>query len=222
MIKEKKLTIFIIIVLFSTIPTTKNYSKSSLDISFSPQLNNTISNSNVDYLIITTNDFKDTLEPLAIWKTQKGLITKIEIVQSIDTTYSGYDTEERIKNCITSYYNNNNTKWVLLAGDDNHVPSRLVISDDNYPDDGNFVSCDSFYTDLNNDWDFNNDGLWGSEYDEYDFEPEVYVGRLTANNKNEMESLVQRILNYEKNRIIYRKSYRTFSKPTKFRKDEKP
>ena len=203
MIKERKLTIFLIIILFSTIPTSKNYSNSSLDISLSPQLNNFVLNSNVDYLIITTNDFKGTLEPLAMWKTQKGLVTKIETVQSIYTTYSGRNSEERIKNCITSYYTNNNTKWVLLAGDDIHVPSLLVISDDNYPYDGDFVSCDSFYTDLNNNWDLNIDGYWGDrDLDEFDYEPEVYVGRLPANDKYEMSNLVQKSLYYEKNPLI--------------------
>lgn len=203
MTKERKLTIFLIIILFSTIPTSKYYSNSSLDISPSPQLNNSVLNSNVDYLIITINDFKGTLEPLVMWKTQKGLVTKIETVQSINTTYSGRNLEERIKNCISSYYTDNNTKWVLLAGDDIHVPSLLVISDDNYTYDGDFVSCDSFYTDLNNNWDLNGDGYWGDRHnDEFDYEPEVYVGRLPANNKNEMSNLIQKLLNYEKNPLI--------------------
>lgn len=202
MTKERKLIIFLIIVLFVTIPTSKNYSNSSLDISHSPQLNNAVLNSNVDYLIITTNDFIDALEPLALWKTQKGLVTKIEAISSIFANYLGRNLEERIKNCITSYYTNNNTKWVLLAGDDIYVPSLLVRSYDGYPNDGDFVSCDSFYTDLNNNWDLNNDGLWGTDLDEFDYEPEVYVGRLPGNNKYEMSNLVQKLLYYEKNPLI--------------------
>ncbi|MFX0041568.1 MAG: C25 family cysteine peptidase [Candidatus Hodarchaeota archaeon] len=204
MIKENKLTIFLIIILFCMIPTSKNSnSNSSLDISLSPQLNNSVLNSNVDYLIITTDDFIDTLEPLAMWKTQKGLATKIETISSILTNYLGRNLEERIKNCITSYYTNNNTKWVLLAGDNNYVPSLLVISDDGYPGDGDFVSCDSFYTDLNNNWDSNDDGYWGDRHnDMFDYEPEVYVGRLPANTKNQMSNLVQKLLYYEKNPLI--------------------
>jgi len=202
MIKEKKLTIFLIIMFFSTIPTSKNYSNSSLDISISPQLNNTVLNSNVDYLIITTNDFKDALEPLAMWKTQKGLVTKIETVSSIYANYLGRNSEERIKNCITSYYTNNNTKWVLLAGDDNHVPSLLAKSYVFPPVYNDFVSCDTFYADLNNNWDLNDDGEWGTDLDEFDYEPEVYVGRLPANNETEMSNLVQKLLYYEKNPLI--------------------
>jgi len=165
----------------------------------SSSLKNSLSGESVDYLIITTDDFESTLEPLAIWKTQKGLVSKIELVSDIQQKYSGRNTPEKIKNCIIDYQSNNNTQWVLLAGDQNHVPSGYVLCLDGFPYDGDFVRCDSFYTDLDNNWDLNNDGLWGSEYDEYDFEPEVYVGRLTANNENEMENLVQRILNYEKN-----------------------
>jgi len=91
---------------------------------------------------------------------------------------------------------------VLLAGDDIYVPSLLVRSYDGYPNDGDFVSCDSFYTDLNNNWDLNNDGLWGTDLDEFDYEPEVYVGRLPGNNKYEMSNLVQKLLYYEKNPLI--------------------
>lgn len=203
MFKEKKLTVFLVFILFSTISTSLYYSNSSINISRSPQLNNSVLNSDVDYLIITTNDFKQVLEPLATWKTQKGLITKIETVQNIYLTYSGRNDEEKIKNCITSYKTNNNTKWVLLAGDDNHVPSLPVFSDDGYPYDGDFVSCDSFYTDLNNNWDANDDDIWGEvNLDEFDYEPEVYVGRLPANDKNQMSNLVQKLLYYEKNPLI--------------------
>jgi len=73
------------------------------------------SSDDVEYLIITSSIFESQLEPLALWKSQKGLNAKIEIVSEIDYFYSGYDTEARIKACIEDYYTNNGTKFVLLA-----------------------------------------------------------------------------------------------------------
>ncbi len=143
----------------------------------------------IDYLIITAENFEPILEPLARWKTQKGVISKIEVVSDIDLQYSGGSLPEKIKNCIMDYQSNNNTQWVLLAGDQNHVPTKHIVCDDGYSGDGDFVCCDSYYGDIDNDWSLT----------DFDYEAEVYIGRLPANSEAEMRSLVQRILNYEKN-----------------------
>jgi len=154
-----------------------------------PSLRLSTTNGIVDYLIITTEDFESILEPLAEWKTQKGIISKIEIVSNIYQRYTGNFLSEKIKNCITDYYTNNNTQWVLLAGDENHVPTKYIVCEDNFTLDGDVVCCDSYYGDMNDTW----------YLSDFDYEAEVFVGRLTANNKAEMQNLVQRILNYEKN-----------------------
>jgi len=156
----------------------------------------------VDYLIITTDLFREEVRPILIWKTQKGISTCLKTVQEIQYQYSGKNLEEKIKNCITDYYENNNTKWVLLAGDHPDVPSQYVEAVEDYPWDGDLVNCDSYYSDLDNDWDLNNDGVYGSEEDEYDFVPEVYIGRIPANNEAEMKSLIAKVLNYEKKPVV--------------------
>ncbi|MFW9901184.1 MAG: C25 family cysteine peptidase [Candidatus Thorarchaeota archaeon] len=145
-------------------------------------------NKTVEYLIITTESFKSILEPLAEWKTQKGVISNIEVIGDIEIQYSGGDLPEKIKNCILDYNSNNNTQWVLLAGDHNHVPTKYITCDDGFPPDGDVVCCDSYYGDIDNDWTQEN----------FDYEAEIYIGRLTANNKAEMIKLVRRILDYEK------------------------
>ncbi len=155
----------------------------------STSLNISATKGSIDYLIITTEYFETALEPLAKWKTQKGVVSKIEVISDITQQYSGGDLPEKIKNCIIDYYSNNNTQWVLLAGDYNHVPTKYILCDDGYPDDGNYVCCDSYFGDIDNDWSSN----------DFDFNAEVYVGRLTANSQLEMQDLVQKILDYEKN-----------------------
>jgi hypothetical protein len=151
----------------------------------------------VDYLIITGDNMTETLKPLAEWKSQKGLTTKIMSVKDILKDYSGTDQPEKIKNCIYDFYFNNDTIWVLLAGDFDMVPTREAYAPEDYPYDGDTVSCDFYYSDLDNDWDSNNDGLWGSDDDEMDYDAEVYVGRLCTDINTEMEHLIQNIIEYE-------------------------
>ncbi len=153
----------------------------------------------VEYLIITTELFEKDLERLALWKSMKGLNARIETVEDIllNPSYTGVDTQAKIKECITDYYINNGTEFVLLAGDHQHVPSRMVWIDESYSYDGYFVASDTYYADLDNDWDSFANGIYGEDNDDWNVTAEVYVGRLSANDEYEMGDLVTRILMYE-------------------------
>ncbi len=152
---------------------------------------------NVDYLIITDEDMTETLKPLAEWKSQKGLSTIIMSVKDISKDFEGTDLPEKIKNCINDFYLNKQTTWVLLAGDVDTVPTRDAYAPEYFLADGDTVSCDYYYSDLDHDWDSNDDGLWGSDDDDKDYIAEVYVGRLCTSIDTEMEHLIQNIIDYE-------------------------
>ncbi|MFX0022109.1 MAG: C25 family cysteine peptidase [Candidatus Hermodarchaeota archaeon] len=188
-IRKSKLLLLILFLVSCTTHFNINNTTNQLNINSSYSINISATNTDVNYLIITSDDFVNILESLAQWKTQKGVISKIEVISDIEQQYSGGTLPEKIKNCINDYYNNNNTQWVLLAGDQDHVPTKYIVCDDGYIYDGDVVSCDSYYGDMDNDW----------SQEEFDYEVEVYIGRLTANSRAEMQNLVQRILNYEKN-----------------------
>jgi hypothetical protein len=153
----------------------------------------------VEYLIITINDFKNELEPLALWKTQKGVNAEIVTTNEINLFYSsGYDLAERIKMCIADYALLLNTKFVLLAGDHQDIPTREVYIQENYFGDGNYVGCDSYYTNFNN-WDSDGDHIYAEDTDDWNLTPDVYVGRLSVNTEQEMKMLADRIILYESN-----------------------
>jgi hypothetical protein len=145
----------------------------------------------VDYLIITSDVFVDDVLPLAFWKLQRGLIPAIETVENISLTHSGEDLPEQIRNCIRQFYEENNTQWVILAGGHPLVPTRLVKVGNN------IVSCDQYYANLDDNWELNSDGSV-SIIDYFDWENEVYVGRLSADNNEQMVELVSRLINYER------------------------
>ncbi|UCG01925.1 MAG: hypothetical protein JSW11_20280 [Candidatus Heimdallarchaeota archaeon] len=153
----------------------------------------------VDYLIITSEIFNDAVQPLSIWKLQRGLIPAIKTVENISSTYEGRDEAECIKMCIQEFHENRNTQWVVLAGGCSHVPTRIVrVESSHTPGTYDTVSCDHYYANLNDNWEYNTDGTV-SIIDYFDWDEEVYVGRLPADDTDQMRELVNRLINYERN-----------------------
>jgi hypothetical protein len=196
---EKKKTILIgsVLLVFLSVSMLKlSFPQIEVDSNRFPKSN--ADNQTVDYLIITSDLLEESLIHLKEWKMQRGLMTHIITVESIYDTYEGRDHSEMIKNCILDYYTNNGTSWVLLGGDVDQVPSRYVKTFEGFDWDGDVVLCDSYYTDLDHDWDSNNDTHWGTEDDDYTFTPEVAIGRLPANEVDEMIYFTSNIIQYEK------------------------
>ncbi|MGB9588709.1 MAG: C25 family cysteine peptidase, partial [Armatimonadota bacterium] len=63
------------------------------------------------YIIITSSSLVDAFQPLADWKTQKVGSATIVTVSSITSSYSGRDTQEKIRNFIIDKYTNWGTEW---------------------------------------------------------------------------------------------------------------
>ncbi len=176
-----------------------------------------IPDSEVMYAIIAPEQFKDTLIPLVNWKTYKGVPAKIFTLESILADHtSGRDDAENLHDFLMNLHENskkleNNQKtltWLLLAGDSDIIPIRWLYADakEKYNLDEKYVS-DYYYAGLSNDWDKNNDGIYGDGLDvsssplkfEGDWEPEVYVGRLPVGSVSDLTSSVEDILTYEQN-----------------------
>ncbi|MFX0170673.1 MAG: C25 family cysteine peptidase [Candidatus Hodarchaeota archaeon] len=144
----------------------------------------------IDYLIITSESFFPLLQPFALWKQQRGLSIAIVTVGDIIKNYSGRDTPESIRNCIKDLHKTKNLQWVLLAGNDDQIPTRSVKTN------GQSVICDQYYSILHDNWQYNTDETV-SIIDYFDWETEVYIGRLPAENALQMELLINRTLEYE-------------------------
>ncbi len=194
---------------------------SNIDVDFLPEinytsLNNIWYNPKIEMLIITPNDtdFINAVKPLMEWKNEKGVKT---IILSNFSLYEGRDTAEKIRNMIKEYYEKENIRWVLLAGDaqDDLIPIRKVYNPDvlRWEDgrtetvgDEYYKPTDFYYADLTGTWDSDDDGIWGEApqdnaygLDEISWTPEVYVGRLPANNAQELEIMINKTLKYETN-----------------------
>ncbi|MBY9020880.1 MAG: hypothetical protein KGD67_07470 [Candidatus Lokiarchaeota archaeon] len=162
-------------------------------------------------IIVNDSSFVDSVTPLMNWKNEKGVKT---IISFNYTQYEGRDKAEKIRNMIKDYYEKENIQWVLLASDaeENLIPIREVYNPDvvvvsgesEYSNwDEYYKPTDFYYADLTGSWDSNNNSIWGesAEYtgnlDEISWIPEVYVGRLPADNALELSVMVNKTLKYE-------------------------
>jgi len=175
-------------------------------------LNALWNNQKIEMLIIVNDSsFVSAATPLMDWKNEKGVKT---IILSNYSDYEGRDKTEKIRNMIKDFYEKENIQWVLLAGDaeDDLIPIREVYNPDvvvvggesEYSSwDDNYKPTDFYYADLTGSWDDNNNSVWGEsaeyngEIDEISWVPEVYVGRLPADNPYELSVMINKSLKYE-------------------------
>ena len=146
---------------------------------------------------------KPHFQPLADWKTQKGVRTKIFGLSWITSqNFVGRDEAERVRSFIQYAYQNWGTKWILLGGDVNIVPHRTAFAMDcqfSSRSDENHIPCDLYFSDLDGDWDADGNDRFGEISDNIDLFPEVYVGRASLESPEEVNGWVNKILTYEKN-----------------------
>ncbi|MDP8226776.1 MAG: C25 family cysteine peptidase, partial [Candidatus Celaenobacter polaris] len=154
-----------------------------------------------EYVIITSDNFTADFQPLADWKTQKGMSASIVSTSYIYDNYDGIDNAEKLRNFIKDYYQNHGTLWVLLGGDTNFVPYREAFAFD--CECGaywhNFLPCDLYFSDLDGTWNDNGNDVYGELEDNIDMYPDVFVGRASVETSAEAVAFVDKILTYEKN-----------------------
>ncbi|MCD6236777.1 MAG: hypothetical protein J7K13_02340 [Thermoplasmata archaeon] len=172
-----------------------------------------------DLLIIAPLEFTKTLEPLAEHKNKLGVKTKIVNLDGIYKQSIGRDDQEKIKYYIKSAVEKFGTKYVLLVGGIKgqtskwNLPVRyshvLIPEGTQEVIEPEFIS-DLYYADIYDSegkfssWDSNDNGVfaeWEKGYkDKMDLYPDVYLGRLPCRNKREVKIMVDKIINYEKNK----------------------
>jgi gingipain R len=127
-----------------------------------------------EMLVICADEFTDEIDAFVKWKIQSGIKTTVTEVSTIGNT----DTD--IKAYIQNFYGSNpDLVYVVLVGDHQQVASHtygISGSED--------LWSDSYYGQMTG----------GTN----DFYPELFVGRLSGSNGQQITTQVDRILEYEK------------------------
>lgn len=119
-------------------------------------------------LVIVHDDFWDTMIPFVEWKNLMGIPTNMVNVSEIGD-------EDAIKIYIADYYNEFGLTFVLLVGDAAQIPTLYISLYTNSASDPSysFIVGDDNYQD-------------------------IFVGRFSAQNTNDLETQVERSIEYEK------------------------
>jgi len=155
----------------------------------------------VEYVIITAAALEADFQPLADWKTRKGVPASVITTEWIDATYAGGDGPARIRAFIADAHDTWGTEWVLLGGDSDVVPVRRTFAMDceaNYQPDDNDIPCDLYFADLDGDWNNDGDDIYGEIADGIDLLPDVFVGRASVENSAGAQTFVAKTLAYER------------------------
>ncbi|MFH1336789.1 MAG: C25 family cysteine peptidase [Candidatus Zixiibacteriota bacterium] len=153
------------------------------------------------YLIVTASDLESAFLPLVDWKTKKGIKAGTVSMESILSNYTGRDDAEKLRNFLIEAYQKG-TIWVLLGGDEHVVPIRYAYPTNTttIPSMTNQQICDLYFSDVDGDWDLDNDGVWGEpQQDRPDLFPDLFVGRVPCGDAAEAQAFVEKLLSYEKN-----------------------
>ncbi len=131
------------------------------------------------YIIVSDPEFRQTLQPFIQWKTQKGF----QVIEAYTDDPVVGTTKESIKNYLQQLYNSATPNdpapvFLLIVGDTPQVPSFRRSS----PASG----LSAYYTDL--------------DYVEYtgDHFPELFYGRFSARNIEQLENIIDKTMEYEK------------------------
>jgi hypothetical protein len=168
-------------ITYASIEITLHYTPVSTKFSISPSLkkvfqhlivnvHDTEDSEPLGYLIITPNSFADEVEPLAQWKEKKGWTVYVRTLS--ETGSSPSEIEDYIANAYLTW--SPPPEYVLLIGDKDSLPAASTNPPASY--------TDYPYTLI--------DG---------DFFAELLIGRLPANNANELNTMVAKIIGYEQN-----------------------
>lgn len=143
-----------------------------LFINYDASQKSSLDNEDGGMLIISDYQFVDQMADFMAWKSQKGIYNEIVDIASIG------NNQEALKTFIEEYYHSHNLTYVLFVGDHQHIPAYLDASLSGY--------SDNYYGYIEGD-------------DSY---PEVFVGRFSAENQNQVTTQVNRVIQYEQNPVI--------------------
>jgi uncharacterized repeat protein (TIGR01451 family) len=170
---------------------------------FRPQQVPSVLGSPVAYVIITNDALAPTFQALADWKTQSGVPAVVRTISFIQQQYpAAADDAERVRLFIRDAYSRWGTRWVLLGGDTDIIPTRQAIT---LFYGGESIATDLYFSCLDGNWNADGDSIFGEGFvgpgdpgDATDLLPEVYVGRAPVLTVSDAQTFVNKTLQYEK------------------------
>ena len=172
-----------------------------------------------EYTIITTRAQEPAYKRLVAWKRMKGYTAGTVCVEDINNyatqlhnmygtniefpTGEFYDEIQDSVGVIRNYLRGakaqKGTRYVLMGGEG--VPYRT-----GYHLGSTHVTTDHYYGNLTTNWHYDNDTVYGkysfyqnSNRKRFDYQPQLYIGRLVSLNQIDVNNYINKLLRYEIN-----------------------
>jgi hypothetical protein len=159
-----------------------------------------------DMLIITSAALVSAFEPLKNYHDANGLATEIHTLDQI-----GSNDPHIVREYIRDEYQNSGIRLVLLGGDDGLIPAldlymTVTVSSGSVTEYD--VPGDFYFACLDGTFNYDGDGRWGEPGDgegggEIDLLPEIGLGRVPADNVQEVTFLVNKTIAYLESEDAY-------------------
>jgi len=169
------------------------------NIIFYKKFNNILTSNKYELLILTSEELKNSFEPLKEFHNNENIRTEIKTLKDISFKIENISPED-IRDFIRDEYLKNGIEYLLIGGDTNVIPVKNLYLG-NYLNTDYFGPSDLYYSCLDGTFNYDNDGRWGEPNDgengeDVDLVAEVYVGRACVNNSSEVNNFIEKTINY--------------------------
>jgi hypothetical protein len=162
-------------------------------------------------LIISKAEYAVHFNALMDFYKKYGIESEFLSVEAIeDSSLSGRDTQERIRNAIIGIYLEKGLDYLLIGGNSTIVPHRGLscsVDSEGTIYSSNNIPADLYYAALDGDWDANGNSFFGeyidsTGFDEADLLPELAVGRFPGANADELVYMIEKSMLYQAEPVI--------------------
>ena len=114
----------------------------------------------LDFLILTTDELKDSFIPLQDAHNASGVSTIIRTLLDV-----GSNNQEDIREYLRTVYIDSGIDYVLLGGDSDIVPVKKLWAEVNGGGTTDHIPSDVYYACLDGPYNYDGDNRWGEPHD---------------------------------------------------------
>ncbi len=153
----------------------------------------------ITHAIVTSRQLSESFQTLADYRTTSGIQSQVYLIEDILANFPGRDEAEQLRGFCKEFYANGG-QYLLLGGDETILPVRYTTASfvTELPEIDHLQLCDLYFSDVDGDWDADNDGIWGERFgDQPDLDPDLMVGRLPFHTTEEVINYTNKLIGYE-------------------------
>jgi len=162
-------------------------------------------------VIVNDNAMAGAVADFVSWKKTIGFNMMVVTLDHIYSNYTGIDEADMIRNFLIDEFVNGVLHYVLLVGDTDVLPTRILYSHQQAKYSA--YAADYYYANMmTSNWDLDGDDKWGefkvSDTDPQDnFDPvhDIVVSRIPENNPDIVANICNNIVDFEKDTGAWKK-----------------